>query len=198
MIFSGPRLSLKRAAETKLTRAYAALGRLEKTCAQIQFHEPRTKLWLFDTLVTSAMLYGVEVWDPSLNPRNPNGNTNGWQHLERPLVSMISWMIRAKKSVPHDIIRAEMGTPPMEVEALTKTVCFLHKAWELPRNRYTRLALESSQQLALQGDTSCWYAQMMTWFQQHDFSMGRLPPFQYALDAPSPHLKREEISRLVR
>ena len=44
-----------------------------------------------------------------------------------------------------------MGTPPVEVEALTKAVCFLHKIWELPRNRYTQLALESSQQIALHG-----------------------------------------------
>ena len=35
VIFSGPRLSLKRAMETRLTRAYATLGKLEKTCAQI-------------------------------------------------------------------------------------------------------------------------------------------------------------------
>jgi len=64
VVFSGPMLSLRRAAQTRLTRAYAALGKMERMCSQVQFQEPRTKLWLFDTLVTSAMLYGVQIWGP--------------------------------------------------------------------------------------------------------------------------------------
>ncbi|MCO5568437.1 hypothetical protein L7F22_022136 [Adiantum nelumboides] len=66
---------------------------------------------------------------------------------------MISRMIRAKVSVPHEIIRAELAAPPLVVEALTRSISFLHTIWELPRDRYARLALESSRQLASQGDT---------------------------------------------
>ena len=32
------------------------LGALERQCAHLQFQEPRTKLWLFDTLVTPTLL----------------------------------------------------------------------------------------------------------------------------------------------
>ena len=67
VVFNGPMLSFKSAAKTRLTRAGTALGRMEKMCSQIQFQEPRTKLWLFDTLVTSVMLYGVQVWGPSVD-----------------------------------------------------------------------------------------------------------------------------------
>ena len=73
--------------------------------------------------------------------------------MERPLISMISWMIRAKASVPHEICRAELATPPLVIEALTRSVSFIHSIWGLPRDRYARLALESSRQLASQGDT---------------------------------------------
>ena len=66
VVFTGPRFSLRRATETRLTRVYVALERLERMCSQVQFQEPRTKLWLFDTLVASAMLYGVQVWGPSV------------------------------------------------------------------------------------------------------------------------------------
>lgn len=111
---------------------------------------------------------------------------------------MISRLIRAKASVPHEIIRAEMAAPPMEIEALTRSVSFIHSLWDTSRDRYTRLALESSRQLALHGEISCWYAQMTSWFQRHGFSMDRLPPFQYSLDAPSLSLKRVEIYRLIR
>ena len=199
VVFSGPNFSMRRAAETRLTRAYAALGGLERMCSQVQFQEPRTKLWLFDTLVASAMLYGVQIWGPSVDHQSrQHGRTDGWRGMERPLISMISRLIRAKASVPHDIIRAEMAAPPMVVEALTRSVSFLHSLWKLPRERYARLALESSQQITAQGDTSCWYAQMASWFELHGFSMDRLPPFQYSLDAPSLSLTQREITRVIR
>ena len=153
VVFSGPRFALRKAAETRLSRAYAALGGLERMCSQVQFQEPRTKLWLFDTLVASAMLYGVQVWGPSVDQ-------DKWKSMERPLVSMISRMIRAKASVPHAIIRAKLAAPPIEIEAITRSVTFMHSLWDTRSDRYTRLALDSSRQLAIQGDTSCWYAQM--------------------------------------
>ena len=86
----------------------------------------------------------------------------------------------------------------MVVEALTRLVMYVHDLWKLPFQRYTRLAFESSCQLALEGDPRCWYAQMASWFQLHGFSMDRLPPFQYSLDAPSHALIRLEISRIIR
>ncbi|KAH7446947.1 hypothetical protein KP509_01G083500 [Ceratopteris richardii] len=164
----------RRAAETTLTRASAALGGLERMCLQVQFQEPRTKLWLFDTLVAFTMLYGAQVWGPSIGQ-------DGWKVMERLLVSMISRLIRAKASVPHDIIRVELAAPPIEIEALTRAVSFVHSLWDTTRDRYTRLALESSRQLALQGDTSCW-----------------LPPFQYSLQTPLMYLTRVEITKRIR
>ncbi|MCO5560700.1 hypothetical protein L7F22_014317 [Adiantum nelumboides] len=111
----------------------AALGGLERLCSQVQFHEPQTKLWLFDTLVASAMLYGVQICGSSVGQ-------DGWRRLERPLVSMISRLIRAKASVPNAIIRAQLAAPPMEIEALTRSVSFVHSLWDTDRDRYARLA----------------------------------------------------------
>ncbi|MCO5551747.1 hypothetical protein L7F22_005251 [Adiantum nelumboides] len=110
---------------------------------------------------------------------------------------MISRLIRAKASVPHDIIRAELVAPPLVVEALTRLVSFKHRLWDLLRDRYARLALESSRQLAIQGDTACWYGKLTSWFQVHGISMDRLTPFQYSLDAPSLTLTQSEITRLI-
>ena len=78
VVFTGQKFSLRRAAETRLIRAYAALGGLERMCSQVQFQEPRTNLWLFDTLVASAMLYGVQIWGPC-------AGQEGWRRMERPL-----------------------------------------------------------------------------------------------------------------
>ena len=85
VVFSGPALSFKDAAKTRLTRAITALGRMEKLCSQVQFEEPRTKLWLFNTLVTSVMLYGVQTWGPSVDQSNRSDNSEQWKCMERPL-----------------------------------------------------------------------------------------------------------------
>ena len=120
VIFIGPIFSLRRVVETRLTRVYVALGGLERMCSQIRFQEPRTKLWLFDTLVAFVLLYGVQVWGPSLDHHGRSGRTDGWGSMEKPLVFMISRLIRAKASVPHAIIRAELAAPPLVVEALSR------------------------------------------------------------------------------
>ena len=85
-------------------------------------------------------------------------SVSGTTIMERPLVSMISQMTKAKASVPHVISRAEVAAPPLEIEALTRSMSFMHSVWDMHRGRYTKLALESSRQLAMQGDASCWYA----------------------------------------
>ena len=129
-------LGVKKATKTRLTRAYAALGGLERMCSQVQFQEPQTKLWIFDTRVALAMLYRVQFWGPSMDHQGRSGRTDGWKGMERPLVSMISRMIRAKASIPHEIIRAELAAPPLVIEALTRSVSFIHSLWGLPRDRY--------------------------------------------------------------
>ena len=96
----------------------------------------------------------------SLDHHGRSGHTDGWGSMEKPLVSMISRLIRAKASVPHAIIRAELAAPPLVVEALSRSVSFIHHLWDLPRDRYARLALESSRQLAMQGDRAVSYAGM--------------------------------------
>lgn len=206
--FKGPQFSMREAADARLTRGFAALGALERQCAHIQFQEPRTKLWLFDTLVTPTLLYGAPIWGPSLyhTRRDPLTGQDGperdfydgWQPMERPLVTMIAHMIRSKPSTPHEIIRAELGAAPVVTEALLQTVTFLRRIGDLPQQRYPRLALDSSRQLSEEGDTRCWYTQVQTWLSLHGMSMDTLPPFQYSLDCPFLDLSHSELNRVMR
>ena len=145
------------AAQDRLTRGYAALAMLERRCHQAHFQEPRTKGWLFDSLVTPSLMYAAAVWGPGLA-------TQWWTQLERPQIIMLSRLIRSKPSVPHDILRAEFVTPPMLVEALFQTICFLHRFREMPHTHLSYRAFEASRALAEARDRGCWYAQVTDWF----------------------------------
>ena len=179
------------AAQDRLTRGYAALAMLERRCHQAHFQEPRTKGWLFDSLVTPSLMYAAAVWGPGLA-------TQWWTQLERPQIIMFSRLIRSKPSVPHDILRAEFATPPMLVEALFQTICFLHRFREMPHTHLSYRAFETSRALAEAGDRGCWYAQVTDWFTQHGLDIDRLPPFQYDMDAPHLHLSHSERNRVMR
>lgn len=111
---------------------------------------------------------------------------------------MISRMIRSKGSTPHSIVRAELGAAPMVVEALFRAVSFLHRIREFPGQRYSRLALVSSQQIAAEGDKDCWYSQMTTWLSLHGLDIDRLPPYNYSLDCPTLNFSRSELNRVIR
>ena len=51
----------------QLSCGYAALDALERQYAHLEFQEPETKLWLYDTLMTPTLLCGEETWEPSSN-----------------------------------------------------------------------------------------------------------------------------------
>ncbi|MCO5548203.1 hypothetical protein L7F22_001660 [Adiantum nelumboides] len=111
---------------------------------------------------------------------------------------MLSRLIRGKSSVPHDIIRAELATPPMLVEAIFQTVGFIQRVRQLPPDRLSYRALEASRQLAEVGERGSWYAQMTQWFSTHGIDVDRLPPFQYDPDSPIIHLSHGERNRVLR
>ena len=184
------KFSMTQAARDRLTRGYAALGALERQCHQAHFQEPRTKGWLFDTLVTPALMYSSSMWGPGLT-------VDTWSQMERPQVLMLARMIRSKRSVPHDIVRAEFAAPPMVVEALFQTVTLLHRLRELPPERLARRAFESSRQLAEEGHTRGWYTQVLEWFARYHLDIDRLPPLQYDPDAPQ-RLSRTERNKVLR
>ena len=114
------------------------------------------KIRLFHTLVTPTLLYGCEVWGPSLRKL-------GWSHIERVLISMLSKFIHSKRTIPHPIILAEFGAHPLFTIIVFHIISLLCRFHCMPdMRRYPYLALQSSIQLANQGNKSCWYAQTTT------------------------------------
>ena len=122
---------------------------------------------------------------------------DNWKDFKRPLVSMIARMIRRKALVPHYIIWAEIGAAPILIEALFPSVAYIQRLWELPKGRYSRLALMPSRQLAEHDDIHCWYAEMHQWFESHGISISALPPCKYSLDCLHLNKTKADKNRVI-
>ena len=166
------KFSMTQAAKDRLTRGHASLSLLERQCHQAHFQEPRTKGWLFDSLVTPSLMYASAVWAPGLP-------SFMWTQLERPLVMMLSRQLRSKSTVPHDIIRAEFTLPPMLVEALFQLVVFIHRIHSQPHDRISHQAFKASRSLYESGYTSSWYGMMVSWLLAKGPDINNLPPLRY-------------------
>ena len=92
--------------------------------ADRQLHQPWAKLFLFDKLVTLTLLYGVETWERSLH------KVNNWRDLERHLV-LIVCTIRSKVLVAM-MYNSHMGSTPIIIEALFRSMTNVERLWELP------------------------------------------------------------------
>ena len=74
---------MAQASKDRLTRQNASLSPLERQCHYAYFQEPRIKGWLFDSSVTSSLMFVAVVWTLRLPPFM-------WAPLERQLVTLWS------------------------------------------------------------------------------------------------------------
>ena len=63
---SGPRFSLRPALQPRIIKGYGSLALLERQCFLHQFQDMSSKMDLLNTLVCPTVLYGSEIWGPSL------------------------------------------------------------------------------------------------------------------------------------
>ena len=68
--FTWPQFSLWQDICARFSRGYAALGAFKRQCEGMQFQMPQTKPWLFDTLLSLTLLYGIETWGLSVTKTN--------------------------------------------------------------------------------------------------------------------------------
>ena len=102
------------------------------------------------------------------------------EHLQ---ILMFAWMIRNKSSVPHQIIQAKFGASPLQLNARSQAITYLHRAREFSsssngHHHLPWLALSSPR------DQQCRYSHISSKLSHFCLDIDRLPPFQYSLDAP--------------
>ena len=155
---------------------------------------------LMDTLICPTVLYGSEIWGPSLLE-------SGWASAERVQNLLLCHIIRCKMIVSQHIILVEFGAQPFRLEMVFRLVSFLHCLQCLAnsikiRDRYPYLAYCSSKTIAHStpsGRARCWFTGVSNLLELVGIQLDRLPPFRYALDVPG-HLlpTRQELHKIIR
>jgi hypothetical protein len=145
--FSGPRFSLRPTLQPQITKGYRSLALLERQCFRHHFQDISSKMSLMDSLIRPTVLYGSEIWGPSLLESD-------WASVERVQTLLLRRIIRCKQTVPQHIILAEFGARPFRLETMFGLVSLLHRIRSLAdstkgRDRYPYLAYCSSETIAL-------------------------------------------------
>lgn len=99
--------------------------------------------------------------------------------MERLLVSTLFWFIWSKRTVPHLVILAEFGCQTLLVWALASIVLFLCRLQDLSDcggdiAKLPLRALVSSNELASEGCSQCWFAKVSEMLLRFGFSLDRL------------------------
>jgi len=144
--FSGPRFSLRPALQPRINKGYGSLALLERQCFRHHFQDISSKLKLMDTLIRPTVLYGSEIWGPSLLESD-------WAAAERVQTLLLRRIIRCKRTIPQQIILAEFGAQLFQLETIFRLVSFLHRVRSFVdtlkgRDRYPYLSYCSSEAIA--------------------------------------------------
>jgi hypothetical protein len=91
---------------------------------------PKLALRLFDTLVTSVLLYGAEAW----------GYLSIDQHIELVHTSFLRQFLSVRNSTPLLALYGETGRIPLRYIGTLRTLRYWAKLLSLPEDRYAKIA----------------------------------------------------------
>ena len=99
---------------------YGSLALLERQAFRHHFQDISSKMDLLNTLIRPTVLYGSEIWGPSLLETD-------WASAERVQILLLRRIIICKQTVPQHIILAEFGAHPFCLEIVFGLVSFLYR-----------------------------------------------------------------------
>ena len=115
-------------------RAYYAF---ENMCHQGDIKCWVLKKYLFDTLVTPVLLYGVEVWGGSIS-------NSSWKEFEAIQKRFLTTFFQVKVQTPYQLLLLEFGSLPLEILGMEHVVEYMVKLSQSPLHRLPRVSWEAS------------------------------------------------------
>ncbi|RYA37889.1 hypothetical protein DD603_24155, partial [Enterobacter cloacae complex sp. 2DZ2F2B] len=143
-------------------RAYYAF---ENMCNAGEIKCWALKKYLFDTLVTPVLLYGVEVWGGSIGKST-------WKEFENVQKRFLTNFLQVKTQTPYMLLLLESGSLPIEVLGMERVVEYMRKTQRSPLHRLPRIAYEASQKVQKTCKSkilsSGWMLDIKKWFGRWD------------------------------
>ena len=143
-------------------RAYYAF---ENMCNAGEIKCWALKKYLFDTLVTPVLLYGVEVWGGSIAKST-------WQEFENAQKHCLTNVFQVKTQTPYMLLLLESGSLPIEVLGMQRVVEYMLKTRDSPLHWLPKIAYEASQKVQKTSKSkilsSGWMLDIKKWFGRWD------------------------------
>ncbi len=121
--------TLKKRAELGNSAKFSLINSLRNLNLELKLN-----LSLFDTLVTSVLFYGVEVW----------GYLKTKNHIELVHTSFLRQTLKVRKSTPLLTLYGETGRIPLSCFATLRMIRYWSKLVNLPDDRYAKVAYKDA------------------------------------------------------
>ena len=152
------------AGERCLSKGKGAMFAMIRRCYEIDLHNVHLKLHLFDSLVKPILLYGCEVWLPSLLSKHRHISDNPFFiELESMHRKFLKHCLGLRPSTSDDILLTELNRSPLYLSALKQILTFRNKIMARPNNDLVKISMVESMELAA-GGTRCWASNLSRYF----------------------------------
>ena len=115
-------------------RAYYAF---ENMCREAEIQSWHLKKYLFDTLVTPVILYGVEVWGGSLSK-------DKWNDIKKIQKLFLTNFLAVRRTTPYPILLLEIGSMPLEALGMGQLLRYIKKINIMLDNRLPSITWKAS------------------------------------------------------
>ena len=106
-------------------------------CKQANIQSWNLKKYLFDTLVTLVIMYGVEVWGGSLSK-------DRWNDIEKIQKLFLTKFLVVRRTTPYPILLLETGSMPLEALGMEQLLKYIKKINRMPKDRIPLIAWKAS------------------------------------------------------
>lgn len=140
----------------RVANGYKALYSMVQKCKAASLSTWKLKKQLFNSLVMPVILYGVQVWGPTISQ-------SSWSKVEAIQKLFLEMELGVKTQTPYALLLAEASLFPLELEALYLTLQYVMRVEALKDSRLPKQAFHTSRAFG-------WYADVCRWAQAWDLS----------------------------
>lgn len=171
----------KEASKQRISKANLATGMLKQTLAKAKPRSLAAAIKLFESIVSTTLLYGVEIW----------GN-DYLKNIESTQVRFFKYILNWPRTTPNYMIRLEVNRTKLEVAALRRSLGWWSKLLEMSNDRLPKrcyLKMLSMRANAPNFVKTNWVARMEARFTKLNFSE--------VFESQDPHIIKGRTDEIV-